>query len=81
MLSAVWEGCVKRFGNTPPTRDYHLASYVMEVTNNSSRDDRKFEAAVASVRQKAAGRNFNAAQMARLEQAITDCTAMRERAA
>lgn len=70
-----------RFGKTAPTRDYYLASYVSEVTFNSSRGDDKFDAAVASVRRKAADRKFNAAQMAALEQAISECTERRRAAA
>lgn len=68
---------MKRFGKTAPTRDYYLASYVSEVTFNSSRGDEKFSAAVASVRRKAADRKFNAAQMAALDAAIAECSERR----
>lgn len=70
-----------RFQKSVPTREYHLSSYVMEVTNNSGKDDTRFKAVVDNVRRKANERKFTPAQMAMLENAITLAFARRQSAA
>lgn len=67
-----------RFRKSPPTRQYRLSAYVMEVTNNSGKDDARFKAVVDNVRRKANEQRFTPAEMALIENAITLAFARRQ---